>query len=457
MKYAKLTFNNFDFLKIISYLLVMSIGLVTLVLVFSTDFILIFMGLFIGIILSIGIMRNPIFGIALIILFTYTGASRLILPKIFFGTTLLTIFAFLLINLSHYKLFIVKVPQYLLIFGFLIVVCLSMIFALFPEETISPFFELIKNLIFFFIFINIVKNRENLEFLIWILMISGVIACIIGIYIIFSTGLGELFLISSRFGSVLGNPNWFAGTIVPLIPISFFFSKTQKNIWVKIFIMLSILIYIISIAFSLSRSALLTTSIILIYIMFYEIKQRKILIITPIIFLLMIVVVFPQIFDRIIERFDLIFSGKDVSVNIRLWVLDAGINMFLDHPILGVGIGNFERLSGQYVTLIENKVAHNMYLDIAAETGIFGLIMFTSIFWNSILNIRKHFSRADTNFAYIARGIYWGLLGYLITGLFVSVHFYFFLWLILAFTVSTAYIGEKHLDTKTNDIYKKIR
>lgn len=422
-------------------LAIISIELCLFLFYLSTDLKLIVLGLFLGWFIFIAVMKNPLIGISLVILITYTGAYRLILPTLFFSSTIITIFAFLLMNLINGKLHIVKTSQNILIVTFLLIICLSMIVSIFPKESISPFFEFIKNLIFFFIFINVVQKKKDLEFLTWILIISGVLACIIGIYIIFSTGLGELFLIYKRFGSVLGNANWFAGTIVPLIPISYFFSKIQSKIILKIFLFSAIAIYIVSIAFSLSRSALLAMVIILLIIFIHEVKNKKALIITPIFLLLMIVIFFPQISNRIVERFNLVFSGKDVSVNIRLWVLKAGINMFLDHPVLGVGIGNFVHLSGQYVTLTANKVAHNMYLDVAAETGIFGLILFISIFGKSLLDVRKQIFNHNKNFAFLAEGYYWGLIGYLITGFFVSVHFYFFLWLILSFTVSVSIVG----------------
>ena len=56
------------------------------------------------------------------------------------------------------------------------------------------------------------------------------------------------------------------------------------------------------------------------------------------------------------------------------WI--AGLRMFLAHPILGVGIGNYPDAYPQYfVTIFMDPLghAHNYYINIAAETGSIGL------------------------------------------------------------------------------------
>ncbi|HVU69839.1 MAG TPA: O-antigen ligase family protein [Ktedonobacteraceae bacterium] len=59
------------------------------------------------------------------------------------------------------------------------------------------------------------------------------------------------------------------------------------------------------------------------------------------------------------------------------WI--AGINMYLTHPVLGVGIGNYpDAYASYYVTIFVNSLgqAHNYYINIAAETGTLGLVIY---------------------------------------------------------------------------------
>ncbi len=53
--------------------------------------------------------------------------------------------------------------------------------------------------------------------------------------------------------------------------------------------------------------------------------------------------------------------------------------MFLDHPILGVGIGNYADAYPRYfITIFVDPLghAHNYYINIAAETGFIGLTVY---------------------------------------------------------------------------------
>lgn len=69
-------------------------------------------------------------------------------------------------------------------------------------------------------------------------------------------------------------------------------------------------------------------------------------------------------------------SAQDFSTAERLAHWIAGVRMFLDHPLTGVGIGNYpDAYSRYFVTIFVNSLghAHNYYINIAAEIGSIGL------------------------------------------------------------------------------------
>lgn len=72
-------------------------------------------------------------------------------------------------------------------------------------------------------------------------------------------------------------------------------------------------------------------------------------------------------------------STQDFSTAERLAHWIAGINMFIDHPFTGVGIGAYgDAYAPYHITIFVNSLghAHNYYINIAAETGIIGLMAF---------------------------------------------------------------------------------
>jgi len=72
-------------------------------------------------------------------------------------------------------------------------------------------------------------------------------------------------------------------------------------------------------------------------------------------------------------------TSADYSTAERLAHWIAGLRMYLTHPVLGVGIGNYpDAYANYYVTIFVNSLgqAHNYYINIAAETGTIGLVVY---------------------------------------------------------------------------------
>lgn len=83
-------------------------------------------------------------------------------------------------------------------------------------------------------------------------------------------------------------------------------------------------------------------------------------------------------------------SSADQSTIERLVAFQFALNAFIENPILGLGIGGF----GIYAyKLDENIYPHNIFLEIGAELGIVGLVLFTAaIIYIFVLSIKliKH-------------------------------------------------------------------
>jgi len=72
-------------------------------------------------------------------------------------------------------------------------------------------------------------------------------------------------------------------------------------------------------------------------------------------------------------------TPQDFSTAERLAHWIAGLRMYQAHPLLGVGIGNYPDAYPAYsVTIFVNSLgqAHNYYINIAAETGTIGLLVY---------------------------------------------------------------------------------
>lgn len=90
--------------------------------------------------------------------------------------------------------------------------------------------------------------------------------------------------------------------------------------------------------------------------------------------------------------YESIVEGSD-TVGIRYELIKSGWQMFLDHPITGVGIGQFQAFWPLYAPRsLQGRplTPHNTYIQILAETGFVGLLVFIVMIFTAFQNVWKH-------------------------------------------------------------------
>jgi O-antigen ligase len=134
-------------------------------------------------------------------------------------------------------------------------------------------------------------------------------------------------------------------------------------------------------------------------------------------------------------------SGSDQTSQQRLTYWKHGVTMTNDHPLLGVGYGNWEpyyrdHYEGQV------QVSHNIFIQAASELGYSGLVAFLLLIGCTfVLNRRSRALAARAGPAgrltfNLANGLDGALIGFLVSGFFVTVLYYPYFWINLAMTVA---------------------
>lgn len=110
----------------------------------------------------------------------------------------------------------------------------------------------------------------------------------------------------------------------------------------------------------------------------------------------------------------------------RIGYWTVALLMARDHIFTGVGLGNFGTVYPKYrvVGAGEVQVTHNDYLQLLAETGVFGALAFIA-FWGLFLvyGARHILRETDTSERWLSAGIYAGILAFLLHSL-VDFDFY---------------------------------
>lgn len=203
--------------------------------------------------------------------------------------------------------------------------------------------------------------------------------------------------------------------IISLIFFSYLLLKTSRKIY-----WLPIVLSFLALVFSGSRgiwvSAILPFSLVIILFICNLFKEKKYshlirlnshLIHVFISFLLVFLIAFP-VSSFLMSRFSAGPDGtlafkraksvtdlEELSVKSRMEIWKNSFESVIRHPLLGVGIGNYPVVLGEDVSAAKKGAsAHNLYLDVASEMGLLGLIVFLLIFWQifkDALGRIKHF------------------------------------------------------------------
>ncbi|MCM8779666.1 MAG: O-antigen ligase family protein [Candidatus Omnitrophica bacterium] len=256
----------------------------------------------------------------------------------------------------------------LAIFTFLCALCLSIIFSQNKLISLQDSYKYTAAFLLFFVTASLPKKDKLL--LIRVLLFSGLIISILAVYQYFfgikhtldyilknslSTPFALDLLESKRVFFPFVTPNILGGYLAMILPLSFIYKDK--------YFFIALLLLAILLTKSLGALSSLLLAIIIYLHLEKKIDKRKI------IFLFLLSLAIGLIFilrsAGVKQHLGPFFS---VSERISYWK-DAW-KIILQYPLSGVGIGNF--------SLAHSRYAHNSYLQLWAETGIFGLAAF---FW----------------------------------------------------------------------------
>jgi O-antigen ligase len=137
----------------------------------------------------------------------------------------------------------------------------------------------------------------------------------------------------------------------------------------------------LGLVFSLTRGAIIGAFVALLLLMAWKTFRRAALV------LILAAVVFCGFNAKALEqtrevsvvgtRLSTIFNGQENRSNPRILIWKTAPKILADHPFLGIGQGNFASVSPHYglydVGSLPYNHAHDLFLNIAVETGVFGL------------------------------------------------------------------------------------
>ncbi|MFC1699098.1 O-antigen ligase family protein [Candidatus Omnitrophota bacterium] len=246
--------------------------------------------------------------------------------------------------------------------------------------------KMMEYMTLYFIVAETIADRRRLKNICIVMLVS---AAMIGVDCILQYILGFDFLRCrpQEAGRVTGSfqmPGSLAAFLGPVLclSLSLCFLKLKKGI--KYFLSLEAVLLITLLVVSLTRGAWLGFAV---AVCFLGVLENKKIIYLTVAFLLILGIIVPYLIETPENIFAHLKSVFSLTSNLdRKTIWQAAMQMIKDRPLFGHGyttfMGNFAKYGQDYHYFkIEGIIpyAHNCYLQIAAETGIVGLVSFLSV------------------------------------------------------------------------------
>lgn len=251
---------------------------------------------------------------------------------------------------------------------FFSIIFITTIFSHIPSK---GFEIIIKELYFFFIVFSVyvyIKTKSKIYPVIFILMLSGIIMSLSSIINLAEFNLIDLLFKGSsayRSGGLINNVNALSGYIVVVFPFFVFFYLLNKSGILRSFLILGMVILILGVFATISRSAGLSIMLGLLFVTYNINKKVTLFILLATLGVTILLLLLPTSeFILTALRLEQGFSNRDL-----LWQLS--VDMFKDNWFLGVGPGLWGHYMFNYSPVLQDSFIGYLFHDVNVMTGGF--------------------------------------------------------------------------------------
>ncbi|MCX6078472.1 MAG: O-antigen ligase family protein [Chloroflexi bacterium] len=251
------------------------------------------------------------------------------------------------------------------------------------------------------------------------------------------------------------NPNAFAQVLVFIVPLTIDRLWHERNLTLRVFAGAAALVSILTVIFTYSRGGLL--ALVFTIGLLVALRRPNFLFLLLTVFLAIGVIQFlPTTYNsRILTllQFTDVQGGQlsDKSFRGRTSENTAAWRMFLDNPLLGVGLGNFSVNYQDYSRTIgldtrrDQRSPASLYMELLSEQGFVGTVIF---FWLMAMIFRelnfswKNFIQSGlTDEGYMILAITAGFAGYLFAGITKNSAYSNVFWVIVGIAMASGQVA----------------
>jgi len=251
-----------------------------------------------------------------------------------------------------------------------------------------------------------------------------------------------------RISGPIGDANFYAQLLVMVLPLALDRMWREQSRWLRLAGGYTAAVVAVATVMTFSRGGALGLAVVGILMLITHPPKP----VTVAALIIAAVAVIPVLPDTYLERLSTLSqigsvdASTDISIRYRTAEVGAGIGMALDHPLLGVGYGNYSANYRDYSRGLgidfssKAREPHNLFLEVASETGVLGIAAFGAILlvaFGSIAGSRRRLRAAGrTDEAAIAYAIGVALVGHLVTSVFLHLDFARLFWVFIGLALA---------------------
>ena len=300
-------------------------------------------------------------------------------------------------------------------------------------------FRLAQGALLLFIVFSTFTERRHIWWLLQSFVAGAMFAALIGIFGVYGTSES---VNDARLSGGFDDPNELAAVLVAALIFSgfaFVALRGRVSRWLYAF---AVPVFLFALAQTDSQAGLVALAVALVLAVVLGGRARPVIVVGVLAFAFAAVTYYTFVTKPV--ALASIASQDNVGSRETLW--SVATHMVRDHPVAGVGAGNFVVVEPEYTLrtidlprvdlVVRPELTHNSYLQVLAELGVIGLAAFLAVIARSLqlaLRAARTFARGgDYELDMVSRGFLVGTVGMLIAYFFATNQYEKQLWLLLA-------------------------
>ena len=328
----------------------------------------------------------------------------------------------------------------------------------------------LEGIVLYFLVLNVIRTRATLQRVIWTLLcvcsFLGVLSVVQELTNTYEYSYGgfaqrkksidfeeldyDEYSGAKRAEGPVGEQNRYAQMMVVIAPFALYLMMTEVTRKRKLWALAVGCLTMCGVLLTFSRGTFLAMGLAFLLAVAWGYVRPRHALLGGLLAVLTVAVALPDYLNRItglveLSKLQSVDSGTrsiDGSLRGRFAQNLAALHVFMDHPVFGVGPAHFSKF---YVLRYGNEIgtkrlrgerrAHNMYLETAANMGLFGLVAFLAIVSYALIKLwqaRQRFLNRRADLAALATTLILSIVLYLVTAVFLHLSYQRYYWFLLA-------------------------